>query len=204
MTGFYYTVPSNQQVGDITIPKDGYFAFSWRTPENSNLWKNGGGKEITHPAKRLGLPDDDLLRARMGRTAIRTSIPTASPARSRAVTAYPYTVPRVTDGTNLSFIARADGSAENMLMKLDGGVDINSQMGLGPQSGEMRDNAARGGHGRLSRVRANAVSWTAQNPEKFAAVDTTRCRSARRARRLIVTTVGSEAFTENNGTDRRE
>ena len=33
MAGFYYTVPSNQTVSDLVIPKGGYFAFSWRTPE---------------------------------------------------------------------------------------------------------------------------------------------------------------------------
>src|SRR5262249_47524448 len=53
---------------------------------------------------------------------------------------YPYTIPRVTSGSDLTFIARADGSAEDILMELDGGVDINSQIPLGPTSGEKRDH----------------------------------------------------------------
>ena len=38
--------------------------------------------------------------------------------------AYTATVPRITDGTQVRFVARADGSAENILLKLDGGIDF--------------------------------------------------------------------------------
>jgi hypothetical protein len=44
---------------------------------------------------------------------------------------YTWYVPRVTVATNLSFVARVDGSAYGLMMKLDGGLDLNSQMGLG-------------------------------------------------------------------------
>ena len=35
---------------------------------------------------------------------------------------YSITIPKVTRGADLAFIARTDGSAENILMSLDGGV----------------------------------------------------------------------------------
>ncbi len=124
MAGFYYTVPGNQVVGDLIVPKGGYFAFSWRNPEESDLWSLAGGKPVTilqggQPAStftylRKDGPDGD---------------PNFNPYNVAGTVAgsysYPYTVPRITNGSNLSFIARADGSAENILMELDGGVDLN-------------------------------------------------------------------------------
>ena len=44
---------------------------------------------------------------------------------------YSITIPRITAGTNISFIALSDGSSENTLIKLDGGIDVNSHLGLG-------------------------------------------------------------------------
>ena len=52
MSNFYYTVPSNQQVSDLVIPKGGYFAFSWRTPEQPSV--NVSTPRHHHPAKRRG------------------------------------------------------------------------------------------------------------------------------------------------------
>ena len=198
LTGFYYTVPSNQQVGDLTIPKDGYFAFSWRTPEQSNLWKNPGGPAITilqngQPAKTL--------------TYLRKDGPNGDPnfnpyGVTGAVAgsySYPMTVPIATDGSNLSFVARADGSTENMLLKLDGGVDVNSQMGLGPQSGEKRDGAP----GVVTDVFLGYEQMQfvdRQYPEKFAAVDTTQCTLGSLGAATYITAVGSGQFTVNAGT----
>ena len=33
---FYYTVPADQHVADLIVPPGGYFAFSWRSPEESD------------------------------------------------------------------------------------------------------------------------------------------------------------------------
>ena len=137
MANFYYTVPSNQQVSDLVIPRGGYFALSWRTPELPDV--NTGVPAIS--ILQGGAPTSTL-------TYTRKDGPDGDPAFNPygvpdAVTtdhAYSWTVPRVTSGTNLSFLARADGSAENILMELDGGIDINSQMNIGPTSGDLRDH----------------------------------------------------------------
>ena len=139
MNGFYTTVPSNQNMGSITIPKDGYFAFSWRTPEATDLWSNNGGQPVTilqggsAPATLTYLRKD-------GPDGDSNFNPYGVAGAVAGSYAYPFTVPRITDGSNLSFVARADASTENMLVKLDGGVDVNSQMGLGPLTGDLRDN----------------------------------------------------------------
>ncbi|MFO1492258.1 MAG: hypothetical protein U1F87_15405 [Kiritimatiellia bacterium] len=46
------------------------------------------------------------------------------PAGDTATRAYRVRIPRVTAGTNLTFGAEADGSAANILLKLDGGMDL--------------------------------------------------------------------------------
>lgn len=45
---------------------------------------------------------------------------------------YAISVPVVTNAGPIEFLARVDGSAINVLLKLDGGVDLNSHLGLGP------------------------------------------------------------------------
>ncbi len=196
MTGFYYTVPSNQQVGDITIPKDGYFAFSWRTPEQSNLWKNGGGAQIS--ILQNGQPAPTMTYTRKdGANGDPNFNPYGVTGAVAGSYSYPWTVPCVTS-TNVSFVTRSDGSTENMLMELDGGVDINSQMGLGPQSGELRDNPPTVatdvflGYEQMKFV-------DRQNAELYGAVDTTRCQIGSTGAETYITTVGSGQFTENDG-----
>jgi hypothetical protein len=78
--------------------------------------------------------------------------------------------------TNAPFdiIVRSDASTTNVLVKLDGGLDVNSQMGLGPASGfDKRDNRP----GYVSDIYLG-YEQTAQQfrygPEKFAAANIAR------------------------------
>ncbi len=145
MTGFYITTGDGGSglsylIRAVIVPKGGYYVFSWRNPEESDLWSLGGGKPITilqggqatstlTYLRKDGPDGDPNFNPYMCRTPFRAVIPIR------------YTIPRVTrrDRT-FSFIARADGSAENILIELDGGVDINSQIPLGPTTGEKRDH----------------------------------------------------------------
>ncbi len=169
MTGFYYTVPSNQVVGDLIIPKGGYFAFSWRNPEESILWKPGGGTPITILQNAQAASTMTYLR-KDGPDGDPNFNPYGVAGAVPGSYSYPYTVPRITDGSNLSFIARTDGSAENVLMEFDGGVDINSQIPLGPTSGEKRDNPP-GLSTDVFLGYEQAQFVERQYPEKFAAKD---------------------------------
>lgn len=129
MTGFYSTVgDGGNGLGfldpTIIVPKGGYYVFSWRNPEESDLWSQGGGKPLT--ILQSGQPAGAL-------TYIRKDGPDGDPnfnpySVAGAVAgsySYPYTIPKVTNVTDLTFIARADGSAEDILMELDGGIDLN-------------------------------------------------------------------------------
>jgi hypothetical protein len=78
--------------------------------------------------------------------------------------------------TNAPFdiVVRSDASATNILVKLDGGLDLNSQMGLGPTTGfDRRDNRP----GYVSDVwlgYEQAAQQLRYGPEKFGARDVSR------------------------------
>ncbi len=90
---------------------------------------------------------------------------------------YAIDVPVVTNG-NFDIVIRSDSSTANTLVKLDGGIDLNSQMGFGPTNGgvgpngsDLRDNKP----GMATDVflgYEQAVFQFRDNPEKFAAKNT--------------------------------
>jgi glycosidase len=131
---FYASVGGDRRLradGDlnpIIIPSGGYFAFSYDVPGLPLVWQGSGAvHSIDIFENGVQVPTIGVQR-KDGRDG--------DPA-------YNYTaqIPLVRSATNLRFLARADGSATNILMKLDGGVDLNSQMSLGPTTGtDKRDN----------------------------------------------------------------
>lgn len=164
--GGFYTFASN--LGSVIVPPGGYFAFSWRSPEESNVF---AGSEV----KPLAIfqnngPTSTLTHERKdGRDGDKGFNPYGLPDANTTDYKYSITVPRVTSGTNLKFVVRTDGSAENVLMALDGGVDINSHIPLGPTSGDRRDNAPATatdtflGYEQMQYVRRTAEKFAAQN-----------------------------------------
>ncbi len=109
----------------VLIPSNGYFAFSYDVPELPGVWQ---GSSTVHAI--------DIFESG-------APVPTIGVLRKDGANgdpAYNHTaqIPLVRNATNLRFVARADGSATNILMRLDGGIDLNSQMGAGFTSG--RDN----------------------------------------------------------------
>ena len=194
MSNFYYTVPSNQQVSDLVIPKGGYFALSWRTPEmpdvNSStpaisILQSGAAPSTLTYARKDGPDGDPAFN------------PYGVPDTNTTDYQYNWTVPRVTNGSNLSFLARADGSAENILMELDGGVDINSQMGLGPTSGDLRDYPP--GLSTDAFLGYEQMQFVQRSCEKFAARDVSRNIIGSPGAETYQATIGSAGFTVNNG-----
>src|SRR4051812_48801596 len=144
MNGFYMTVgDGGGGLGfldpNTIVPKGGYYVFSWRNPEQSDLWSQGGGKPIT--ILQGGQAVSSLTYTRKdGPDGDPNFNPYGVAGAVAGSYSYPYTIPRVTSGSDLSFIAKADGSAEDILLELDGGVDINSQIPLGPTTGDKRDH----------------------------------------------------------------
>ncbi|MFP6901879.1 MAG: alpha-amylase family glycosyl hydrolase, partial [Opitutales bacterium] len=160
--GGFYKYAS--QLNQVVIPAGGYFLFSWRSPESSDLWELAGGHPLsilqdgeevgTVSVKRTDGPDGDPGFNPYG-------VPDDDPTDF----SYSWSIPRVTNGANLKFVVQADGSAENVLLKLDGGMDLNGN--------GWRDNApALSSDLYLGYEQMNFVGR--QGPEKFAARDTSR------------------------------
>jgi hypothetical protein len=189
--GFYYQVSWDQKIKVIT-PPGGYFAFSWRSPEDSDLWSGAGGNSITIQEngsdagwisyEREDGPDGDPGFNPYG---VVDEDPTDF--------AYTYYVPRITNPTNVRFAVRTDGSAKNVLLKLDGGVDINGN-GRDHLPGNSGSTAVFEGYEQIGFVQR-------QYREKFAAADIARNTVGSLGAETYVATIGSVGWTINNGTE---
>lgn len=201
--GFLYTVPADGKIKVIT-PPGGYFAFSWRTPEDSDLWQKAGGNavEIYQNGAPAGLV---TVTRKDGPDGDKGFNPYGVADSNANDYAYSLQIPRVTSPTNLRFVARADGSAISTLFKLDGGVDLNSQMGIGSLSEPVKRD-------RPPAVTTDTfLGWEdarfvqRQYREKFAAVDTsTRNVIGSPGAETYQCTIGSSGFTINNGVTNRD
>jgi hypothetical protein len=157
---------------EVTVPPGSYFIFAPRTPEESNLWKSPGGAPISIYQNNQAAGMMDVVR-RDGPNGDPAFNPNGVPDPVTNDYAYRTSVPRVTSAGNLRFVVRADGSAENILLKLDGGIDINSQIPLGPTTGEKRDNPpGLSTDVFLGYEQPAFIKRT--GPEKFAAINSAR------------------------------
>ncbi|MDQ6624784.1 MAG: alpha-amylase family glycosyl hydrolase, partial [Verrucomicrobiota bacterium] len=187
--GGFYKYANEITNGSVVVPPGGYFAFSWKNPDESDLWKNGGGSPIT--ILQNGQPTGTL-------TYLRKDGPDGDPnfnpynvAGAVAGTySYPFTIPRITDASSLSFIARVDGSAENILLELDGGVDLNGTVPAGNSDPGKRDfPPAVSTDVFLGYEQPTFVDR--QGPEKFAAINTAHCTFG---------SAGAETYTAGGAT----
>ena len=193
--GFYKYA---NELASTIVPAGGYFVFSYKNPDPSELWKNSGGRPITilqngveagtvAVTRKDGPNGDAAFKGTVLPESTRPILPVDT-----VTTDYKYTaiVPRVTNATAVQFVARVDGSAENVLMKLDGGVNLNA---TNHPLGDSRDNPPAIStdvfHG---YEQPNFVSRI--HPELFAARDTARNATG---------SAGAETFTSStvvNGT----
>ena len=194
MTGFY---KSASELNTVIVPPGGYFLFSYRTPELSTLWPNAA---ITLYQNGSEVPRITVTR-KDGRDGDTSFNPDGLPNRGypAGTTPVPYTyqttVPVVKAGQPFTILARADGSAENILVKLDGGVNLNaSRLGSDPA---WRDNPpALRTDIWLGYEQPTFVDR--QHPEKFAAENTTRCQIGSPGAETYSKIIGG-AVSINNG-----
>ncbi len=203
--GGFYVWASHIANGSVVVPPGGYFAFSWRSPEESGLWQPGGGRPVTilqngQPTETVSYlrrdgPDGDAQFNPHGlqyRGFSSQAEADANPFR------YRFTVPRVTSGTSLTFRAHVDGSAANVLMKLNGGVDLNAHLGMGASNWGNRDREP-------GWANDTFLGWEDTQfvkriwPEKFAAALTERNKIGSAGAETYVATIGSSGFTVNPG-----
>ena len=195
-TGFYKYAG---ELNSVVVPPGGYFIFSWRTPELSTLWPAAAitlyqnGEEVPRiTVTRKDGPDGDKSYNPYGIS--NRGYPVGSTPEDYS---YRTSVPVVKGGSPLSIIARADGSAENIMLKLDGGVDLNGTRPVGITDPAFRDHPP----GIFSDIWAGLEQPTyvdRQHPEKFAAKDTVRCQIGSPGAETFVKSIGG-AYSVNNG-----
>ena len=127
---------------EVIVPPGGYYVFGYRTPELSTWWPDSAvtlyqnGEEVPKiTVTRKDGPDGDASFNPSG---------ISNRGYAAGETPVPYTyrtsVPIVKSGSPLTIVARADGSAENIMLKLDGGVDLNGTVPAGITDPAKRDN----------------------------------------------------------------
>lgn len=189
--GGFYKYAS--EMNTVVVPAGGYFAFSWRSPEESEV-----APTAVLTILQNGQPAPTFTSERQdGRDGDPAFNPNQLPDSNSTDYKYSITAPRITNGANLSFIARADGSAENILLALDGGVDINSQIPIGPTTGEKRDNPPATSNDTF--LGYEQMQFVRRSAEKFAAVVAARNVIGSSGAETYRCTIGSAGFTNNNG-----
>lgn len=191
--GGFYKYAS--QLWDVTVPEGGYFIFSWKNPDPAPMWTGFGGKAVT-----IYQNGTEVGTVRVDRKDGPDGDKNFNPYNLADTNATDFTysidVPRVTSPTNLSFVARVDGSAGNVLFKLDGGMDLN---GANHALGDPRDNPpALANDVFLGYEQAAFVKriWG----EKFAAVDSARAKIGSAGAETYVATIGQPNWSTNLST----
>jgi hypothetical protein len=203
-SGFGATVATNGYLlndsgGLIIAPAGGYWAFSWSVPGMPAVWNDGLYGQV-QPITILqnGQQVGTVSYYRQdGRNGDPNFNPYGVTNQVPGSYQYPMTVPCVTSPSNLMFIARADGSCANILMKLDGGMDLNSQMGIPPLTGELRDNPP--GVADDVFLGYEQMGFVQRVAEMFAARDVSRNIIGSPGCETYQATIGTAGFTVNNG-----
>lgn len=202
MNGFYLTLGDggsgrgsiSSNIGNANgtlVPPGGYYLFSWKNPDPSNLWNVAGGSPVSIQENGQNVGTIAISR-RDGPDGDPNFNPNSVPDSTPTDYSYQVNIPRVTDGTNLRFVARADGSAENILMKLDGGIDLN---GTGTDAAKRDNPPDTSNEVFLGYEQPTFVER--QAAEKFAATDTARCKIGSAGSETWQVVSGS--ITRNNG-----
>ena len=182
------SIPSGGGAIELNIPTGSWLMYGYQWPEASraNVSTNAiifrqAGAEVPHlTVNRTDGPNGDPNYNPLFPFKMRGSVDAYGNVITNKVfsnRSYQIDIPVVTNA-NLDIIVRSDASCVNMLVKLDGGVDLNSQMGLGPtnyQAGiaptnflDLRDN--KPGYADDVFLGYEQTAFQFRNgPEKFAA-----------------------------------
>lgn len=183
----------------ISVEPGKYYVFSWRNPEMPWVWGEGLTEEVQpiliyENGQRVGTV---AVPRRDGRNGDPAFNPYGLADADTGDYTYTIDLPRVTSPSNLALVARADGSAENILMKLDGGIDLNSQMDHVTQDPGTRDNPPAAADDKF--LGYEQMKYVQRVAEKFAATDTVRNTIGSPGSETYICTISSNGFVINPG-----
>ena len=161
----FYTYASD--LWKVNVPQNAYFIFGYKNPDPSSIWPGNvidvledGKVAETTPLVRTDGADGDAGYN-----------PYSLPDDDNTDYSYTIHVPRVTKGTNVQFRVNVDGSAANVMLRLDGGMDLN---GWTNSFGDYRDNqpaVSDDVYLGFEQINFDQRIW----PEKFAAANSDHC-----------------------------
>ena len=175
-------IPAGGGAVEILIPSGGYVCYGYQWPEASKanrkdaitLRQNGGDAARITVYRRDGINGDanfnPIYPFKMrGSVDDQGNVVGGANFSNRT---YAISIPIVTN-TNFDMIFRTDASANNVLAKLDGGLDLNSHLNLGSTNTDTRDNRP-GAATDVFLGYEQAQFQSRYGPEKFAAQVTNR------------------------------
>ena len=182
------TIPAGGGAIELNVPTGSWLLYGYQWPEasranpstNAIILRQGGG-EVPHiTVNRTDGANGDSNYNPLFPFKMRGSVDAFGYVITNKVFSnrtYAIDVPVVTNA-NFDIIVRSDASSVNTLVKLDGGTDVNSQMGLGPMAGgvgpngpDLRDN--KPGYATDVFLGYEQAAFQFRNsPEKFAAKNT--------------------------------
>jgi hypothetical protein len=178
------TIPSGGGAIELTLPSDSWvmYGYQWPQPSQANPSTNAiifrqGGVEVPHiTIYRTDGPDGDSNYNPLFPFKMRGSVDqygNVIGGVNVSNLAYAIDIPVVTNAP-FDIIARSDASSANTLLKLDGGIDLNSQMSLGATNSaitnflDLRDNPPGYADDVFLGYEQTAFQFR-NGPEKFAA-----------------------------------
>jgi hypothetical protein len=186
------TPPAGSGAIELVIPSDAWVMYGEQWPEpsranpatNAVVFRQGGVQVPNITIYRMDGTNGDPNYGPMFPFKMRGSVdsytgqPVVAPGEGNVSNlTYAINIPVVTNAP-FDILVHSDASTSNTLVKLDGGIDLNSQMGLGPtnfQSGiaptnflDLRDNKPGYVDDRLLGYEQTAFQFR-NGPEKFAA-----------------------------------
>jgi hypothetical protein len=172
------TIPSGGGAIELKIPSGGYVAYGYQWPEASRAslkdaitFRQSGAEPLRMTVLRKDGVNGDTGFNPVYPFKMRGRInPDGSIAGGQNVTnkTYAIDVPVLTNAP-FDLIVRSDASAVNTLLKLDGGIDLNSHLGLGPTNSlERRDNRPGAANDMFLGYEQSQFAFR-NGPEKFAA-----------------------------------
>ena len=190
--------------GNVNLPNNSYAIWNWKNPDPSGLYPTPYPECFVNGDDRVIAPDSRVITVMENGTVVEPVWVTRKDGADGDPDFNPYgvadtnstdysyriAIPRVTGGTNVTLAVKGDGSAETLLLRLDGGMDFgngingwyreyndSSDPGKYVDREDWRDNPPGAAHDFYLGFE-NAGKWFTRRiwSEKFASVDTDYCK----------------------------
>ena len=205
----------------VKLPPNSYAIWNWKNPDPSGLYPSPYPDCFVNSDDRVIAPDsrvitiledgkvvDPVMVVRKdGADGDKNFNPYGVADTNDTDYAYTIAIPRVTGGTNVTLAVKGDGSAETLMLRLDGGMDFGNGIEGERRDGDrwgwkdLRDNPPGATHD-FDLGFEVTTNWFTRRiwSEKFAAPDSDYCWIGTSGAHTYQVTVGSPITVETNTT----